>query len=158
MLGEHTCRVPELSASQCRYLTGSAILRCYLPTSACLAEIVRKVAIKVRYVCNLVYADIAAWCCSNQKIELLVDVKTNCPINEMLQAIHNLAHGHSGRDRHFWHTVCAGKYQNCNSAAADLSFLLSLQCLNQATNRVSVRFFSVRTGLESSLRAMVTLD
>ena len=87
-----------------------------------------------------------------------MDVKTNCPTNDLLPAIHNLARGHSGLGHHFWHTVSARKHQNCNSAAADLFFLLSLQCLNQATNRVSVRFFSVRTGLESSLRAMVTLD
>ena len=118
----------------------------------------RKVAIKAQSVCNGVHAYIVAWHCSNKKIELLVNVKINCPIHDTLPAIHNLAPGHSGLGHHFWHTVCARKDQNCNSAAADLSFLLSLQCLNQATNRVSVRFFSVRTGLESSLRAMVTLD
>ena len=93
-----------------------------------------------------------------EQIQIHVDVKNDRPVNDVVPAIHNLAPGHSGLGHHFWHTVCARKYQNCNSAAADLSFLLSLQCLNQATNRVSVRFFSVRTGLESSLRAMVTLD
>lgn len=91
-------------------------------------------------------------------IVLIADVKTHLSYQEVVPAIHNRAPGQSGSDRDLWHAVCARKYQNCNSAATDLSFLLSLQCLNQATNRVSVRFFSVRTGLESSLRAMVTLD
>jgi hypothetical protein len=94
--------------------------------------------------------------CIYKQIEMYADVKTNRLEQEMVSAIHNLAPGHSGQGHHFWHAVCARKYQNCNLAATDLSFLFSLQCLNQATYRVSVRFFSVRTGLESSLRAKVT--
>lgn len=72
-----------------------------LPTSACLAEIVKRVAIKVwHFVIERILMS-HAWYCFHDQNEALVDVKTNCPVKTVVPAIHNLAPGHSGLDHHF---------------------------------------------------------